>query len=181
MRYLSKKIEIWHQVSEQLSNLHMVLEYIKNADGLYVCPACGETKKLQSTMHYHMKRHEGKLPFECTTCKKQFLHASTLELHRKAQHQKEEERMFKCPMADCTYKGTLTKANLLIHYVRKHCKEEAAAALCSKGTTAISCSHCDKSCNSMTAFHYHIAGCIDVKDVLRRTHLNNFLGLTPSV
>ena len=154
----------------------MVLEYIKNADGLYVCPACGVTKKLQSTMHYHMKRHDGKLPFECVTCKKQFLHASTLELHRKAQHQKEEERMFKCPMDKCTYKGTLTKANLLIHYVRKHCKEEAAATLDDVNDT-LSCKKCSKTCNSMTAFHYHVAGCMDIKDVSRKGHINTFLGI----
>jgi uncharacterized Zn-finger protein len=77
-------------------------------------------------MHYHLKKHEGNLPFACTLCDKQFLHATTLELHRKAQHDKEEERMFKCPVSGCTFKGTLTRSNLIVHYVRKHKKEEAA-------------------------------------------------------
>ncbi len=156
----------------------MAYEYKKNADGHFVCPHCGETKRLQSTMHYHLKRHEGKLPYECKLCNKSFLHASTLELHKKAQHQKEQERMFKCPMPGCAYPGTLTKANLLIHYVRKHCKEEAAAAVsnASESTSKPTCVHCEKACNSLTAFHYHIAGCMDLKDAVREQHIRTIQG-----
>ena len=148
----------------------MGYEYKKNADGHFVCPHCGETKRLQSTMHYHMKRHEGKLPFECKICKKSFLHASTLELHKKAQHQKEQERMFKCPMPGCTYEGTLTKANLLIHYVRKHCKDEAAASN-GADNAAPKCKHCEKECKSLTAFHYHLVGCMRLTDQTRQAHI----------
>lgn len=145
--------------------------YTKNADGHFICPHCGETKRLQSTMHYHMKKHEGKLPFECRFCQKGFLHQSTLDLHIKAQHQKEEDRAFKCPHVGCTYKGTLTKANLMIHYVRKHCGQEAAALAGDK-----CCRQCGKTSNSSTAFHYHVAGCLRLQDE-RQAHLNAFLGI----
>ena len=149
----------------------MPYEYIKNDQGLYVCGICNQTKRLQSTMHYHLKKHEGKLPFECTACNKGFLHASTLELHKKAQHQKEQERLFKCPFRDCPYEGTLTKANLMIHYVRKHCKEEAAK-LFSRDTST--CVKCEKVCKSMTAFHYHAVSCLELGDPVRKAHLLTF-------
>ena len=148
----------------------MVFEYIKREDGLYVCPQCGETKRLQTTMYYHMKKHTGKFPYECHHCKKGFLHSSTRDLHIKAQHEKVEEKMFRCPVEGCPYKGSLTKANLLIHYVRKHCKDEAAAILSTDGTTT-SCKCCSKTCNSMTSFHYHAATCIKLTDLVRQTQL----------
>lgn len=151
-------------------------KYKKNSDGHFICPYCGETKRIQSTMHYHMKKHEGKLPFECNICKKGFLHASTLDLHIKAQHQKEQERMFKCPMEGCVYKGTLTKSNLIIHFIRKHCKEEATA-MGQDADRPLTCRSCNKETNSMTAFHYHIAGCIQIKDTGRQAHLNTLLGI----
>ncbi len=156
----------------------MCYDYKKNDAGEFVCPTCGVTKRLQSTMHYHMKRHEGKLPFECRICKKSFLHASTLDLHMKAQHEKEQERMFKCPMPGCTYAGTLTKANLLIHYVRKHCKEEAAAAVAenSPSNSTPICRFCNKGCNSLTAFHYHVASCMPIADPARKQHIVTIQG-----
>jgi len=111
-------------------------------------------------MHYHLKKHEGNLPFACTMCDKQFLHASTLELHRKAQHDKEEERMFKCPEIGCTFKGTLTRSNLIVHYVRKHKKDEVTKAMVKMENGSYKCAICDKETNSLSAFHYHVAGCL---------------------
>lgn len=143
----------------------MTYTYTKNAAGLYVCPHCNVTKEKQNTMHYHLKTHETRLPFECSFCKKGFLHASTLELHKRAQHSKENEKLMKCNVAGCAFKGTLTKANLLIHFVRKHCATEVAAALESKGD-AYNCKICSKEMKSLTAFHYHVGTCISVKDTV---------------
>lgn len=137
----------------------MPYTYQKNADGLYVCEHCGKTTERQNTMHYHLKTHEGKLPFECSFCKRQFLHASTLELHKQSQHAAETKRLFHCPVPNCDYEGTLTKSNLLIHFVRKHCKKEATAAV-APGRSQATCAYCDKECKSMTSFHYHIASCM---------------------
>ncbi len=153
----------------------MVFEYIKREDGLYVCPQCGETKRLQTTMYYHMKKHTGKFPYECHHCKKGFLHASTRDLHIKAQHEKVEEKMYRCPGEGCTYKGTLTKANLLIHYIRKHCKAEAMALLGGDKDSA-TCKGCSKVCNSMTSFHYHVAGCMKLSDTKRQEDVKSLMG-----
>jgi hypothetical protein len=139
----------------------MVYQYKKNADGMFVCHQCGATKKNQNTMHYHLKSHEGKLPFECNICKKQFLQASTLDLHKRAQHTEHQDRLLRCPVPSCPYEGTLTKANLQIHFIRKHCGTEAAAAR-KECCTLPTCTHCDKECKSLTAFHYHIANCIQL-------------------
>ena len=128
----------------------MTYTYQKNAEGLFVCGICQAVKKNQNTMHYHMKKHEGHLPFECKICKKEFLHSQTLALHISARHSKEEAANLKCPC--CSYK-TLTRANRIIHFIRKHCEEELK--LFSK--SSLTCPTCKKECNSQTAFLYHIA------------------------
>ena len=121
-------------------------------------------------MHYHMKKHEGHLPFECQTCKKEFLHAQTLAIHVAARHAKEEAAHLKCPC--CTYK-TLTKATMIIHYVRNHCADEIVA-MKNDGNT---CAKCQKEGNSKTAFLYHIAkGCLSLPPS-RRLELDSIVGL----
>ena len=128
--------------------------YQKNAAGDYVCSVCQVTKKNQNTMHYHMKTHEGHLPFECTTCKKEFLHAQTLAVHIAARHSKQEAAALKCPL--CPHK-TLTKANRIIHFMRKHCGPEVQALKAADYT----CPTCTKTCKSSTAFLYHLStGCL---------------------
>ena len=132
----------------------MPYSYQKNAEGHFVCGVCQVVKKNQNTMHYHLKTHEGHLPFTCGTCKKEFLHAQTLALHISARHSKEDAANLKCPC--CPFK-TLTKANRLIHFVRKHCEEEVKQF----SKNSLTCSHCQKVCNSNTSFLYHISqGCL---------------------
>ena len=134
----------------------MTMKYQKNADGHFVCPICQVTKEKQNTMHYHMKKHEGHLPFECPTCKKEFLHAQTLALHVAARHSKENAAHLQCPC--CPYK-TLTKANRIIHFMRKHCEADVTRF----STEGLTCPTCQKECNSQTAFLYHIAtSCIQL-------------------
>jgi hypothetical protein len=79
--------------------------------------------------------------------------------------------MFKCPVAGCPFEGTLTKSNLLIHYVRRHCKEEAAKLL-KTGATGHECTACNKSSKSLTGFYYHSAGCITLTDTNRQAQLD---------
>lgn len=154
----------------------MTYIYTKNANGLYVCPHCNITKKNQNTMHYHLKTHETRLPYECTFCKKGFLHASTLELHNRAQHSKEDEKLMKCNVPGCEFKGTLTKANLLIHFVRKHCAKEAQATLdvCHAG---YGCKLCGKNTKSLTAYHYHAMSCIQIQDATTAERLKQLQAL----
>ena len=99
----------------------MTYSYTKNADGHYICPQCNIVKKNQNTMHYHLKTHESRLPYECSFCKKGFLHASTLELHKRAQHSKENEKLMNCNVPGCEFKGTLTKALTAYHYHAMSC------------------------------------------------------------
>jgi len=129
--------------------------YQKNEAGDFVCPTCGITKKNQNTMHYHMKAHEGNLPFVCTTCKKGFLQSQSLHVHMLTVHSNGQKDL-KCPC--CPFKTT-TKANRVIHYVRKHCQDILEKALTIR-EGVYCCNHCKKECNSNTAFHYHVATCL---------------------
>jgi KRAB domain-containing zinc finger protein len=142
----------------------MTYTYQKNAAGEYVCGICQATKKNQNTMHYHLKTHEGHLPFQCTTCKKEFLHSQTLAVHVAARHSKETG--LKCPI--CPHK-TLTKANRIIHFLRKHCEEVNTLK------SELVCPTCSKECNSSTAFLYHLStGCL-VLSTERQNQLNTIL------
>ena len=152
----------------------MVYTYTKNSDGHFICEKCSKTYVHQNAMHYHLKTHEGKLPFECSSCNKQFLHASTLNLHKKVHNHEEQEREYKCPSKQCNYKGALTKANLLIHYVRKHCSNEINAILDHSGPT-YKCTVCVKEMKSLTAFHYHTIKCISGLDSERLEELESIV------
>jgi len=146
----------------------MTYTYQKNEKGEFVCHICQAVKKNQNTMHYHLKNHEGSLPFQCPTCKKEFLHAQTLALHISARHSKEEAASLKCPC--CPYK-TLTKANRVLHFIRKHCSSDVAAL----NATANTCPKCAKVCNSGTAFLYHLAtSCIELP-AEKAAHLQGLL------
>jgi hypothetical protein len=87
-----------------------------------------------------------------------------LELHHRAQHSKDSEKLMKCNMLGCEFKGTLTKANLLIHFIRKHCAKDAHALL-NAGESGNTCRVCGKNTKSTTAFYYHALSCIDIKDL----------------
>jgi hypothetical protein len=131
--------------------------YQKNAAGHYVCPTCGATKQNQNTMHYHLKRHEATLPFACGHCGKEFLLRTTLELHVRARHSREEAARIPCPATGCSF-ATPSAPNLLKHYVRHHCVEAAARLRDESG----GCRACGKVCKSPGAFVYHAAtsGCL---------------------
>ena len=76
--------------------VNMVFEYKKNDDGHYVCGVCNVIKKNQNTMHYHLKRHEGTMSYECDKCDMKFYQKYTLDTHTKLVHEKKEASI-KCP------------------------------------------------------------------------------------
>lgn len=134
----------------------MGLEYQRNENGDFVCPFCNKivSKEKQNTMHYHLKKHSGNLPHECSTCGKRFAQKQSLDLHILWNHSEEKE-VFECPVAGCEFTAT-TWANRRIHFLRKHCKTEIKNIR--DGNT---CKVCQKNFNSPTAFIYHAAECIN--------------------
>lgn len=147
----------------------MPLKYIKDDDGNFVCPhpGCGFTKQNQSTLHYHMKKHEEQLDYICKTCKKQFLQKQTLDLHIRSKHPEiikdeilQSEKKFKCPFDNCNF-TTLTKGNCIIHCLRVHFQDEINNIMIKDNETKmIYCDKCQKEFTSSCAFYYHCKNCI---------------------
>jgi len=117
-----------------------------------------------------MKTHEGRLPYECNFCTKEFLQAYTLEIHKKTQHEREENDLLHCPFDKCCFKGTSTKSNLLIHFMRRHCFKETEKIL-EINDEIYHCKQCGKDMKSSTAFYYHAVSCITIQDTAVLEHL----------
>jgi hypothetical protein len=139
----------------------MPLEYVRNEAGHFVCQFCDQIKKNQNTMHYHLKKHEGTLGYECNLCKKQFLHKNSLELHKTAKHTNERKDSIECPTEGCEFKA-LTKANMMIHNMRIHNKDKCIAVLEKKEGNISCCKKCKKDYSSDTAFYYHAYKCLAI-------------------
>jgi hypothetical protein len=101
-----------------------------------------------------MKNHEGKLPYECDICKKDFIQKRSLELH-KLRHADKKVKAFKCCVDDCKFEAN-TKANRRIHCMRKHFKNETDKILGDNND----CTSCKTTFSSITAFYYHAIKCV---------------------
>ena len=148
----------------------MSLTYIKNEQGLFVCPNCNIVEKHQSTMHYHMKTHEGKLPYECDICKKDFMQKRSLELHKLRHSDSKKVKDFKCPFDGCKFEAN-TKANRRIHCMRKHFKNETDIILGEDN----SCESCKSKFSSTTAFYYHAINCVRVNSAEKQKILESII------
>jgi hypothetical protein len=141
----------------------MVLIYVKNTDGNYVCQHCQFTAHNQSTMHYHLKKHDGALPHPCKHCDARFLQKSLLDMHVKSRHAEtlEEKQTFKCPCKGCSYED-IRKGNRLIHFVRVHLKDCVESLKCnpSEDTMVAGCKSCQQNFKSLTQFYYHASKCV---------------------
>jgi len=141
----------------------MVFEYKKNKDGEFICTHCDYTAKNQSTMHYHLKKHEGSLPHPCKHCDARFVQKGLLDMHIKSRHPEtlEKKETFKCPCNNCDYED-IRKGNRLIHFLRVHMKDltDALKAKTTDKACVTSCKSCSKSFKSMTQFYYHAASCV---------------------
>jgi hypothetical protein len=132
-------------------------KYIKNDAGLFVCPDCGETKKRQNTMFYHMKKHTGNYDYPCKEagCDKAFIQKSGLEQHMMQVHRKEKGVQWSCPCCDhtCTMKN-----NMMIHIGRKH-----GSGWIPEAETKVEClcNGCATVFNSDTAYYYHAISCFE--------------------
>ena len=152
----------------------MTFTYIKNEAGLFVCPTCHVTKKNQSTMFYHMKRHLEEFSHVCKICNKGFLQKNTLDLHYQSKHpEKKAEKTFQCPCDTCEF-VSLTKGNLIIHYLRVHCAEEIHEIMKQDGKI-YSCTVCKKDFKNLCGFMYHCKGpCLPCNDCVKCEALESF-------
>jgi len=159
-----QKIETFLLSKKLSQKMKPQTKYIRNEIGEFICPHCQIIEKNQSTMHYHMKKHEGGLPHECKHCKHRFLHLGILNLHLAAKHADKEKDLeqerFKCPH-DCCEFSSLTKANRRVHYFRVHMKDIIAKNI-EKNDDKYTCKACNKELNSQTSMYYHIGACITI-------------------
>jgi len=141
----------------------MPLKYTKNNDGQFVCPHCNYTKSNQSSMHYHMKKHEEQLSHVCKTCKKGFLQKQTLDLHIRSKHPESlktnDAKKLKCPFDDCQF-TSFTKGNCIIHCLRIHFQNELNQMMNINDDDEIECTECNQSFQSSCSFYYHAKKCL---------------------
>ncbi len=146
----------------------MGFTYTKNTDGKFTCPHCTYTAKHQSTMHYHLKKHEGSLPHQCKHCSMRFIQKALLDLHVQSRHPESTEptkQAYKCPCEGCAYED-IRKGNRLIHFIRVHLKslvESLRKKSCQEGCVA-QCTACNQSFKSMTQFYYHASSCVMLEE-----------------
>lgn len=132
----------------------MVYDYKKNDDGSYVCTVCSCVKKNQNTMHYHMKKHEGKMEYECKDCDKKFYQKYALDEHIKLNHSKEPLVEIKCPFDDCSL-TFVKKEHCRIHIARNHLKKVLEPLIEKKDSKVHCCIPCKRDFNSYPAILYH--------------------------
>ena len=141
--------------------------YIRTEDGQFQCPHCQKVCAKQNTMYYHIKKnHTDDHKFVCEHCPaedaRKFIQKSAYLQHIATAHPemcKKEENpyigvCFHCPHSDCGHDAK-TKANILVHFARTHCKDWIPAY--GKETACIGC---QKTFASSTAYLYHAIGCI---------------------
>jgi hypothetical protein len=140
------------------------LEYKKNETS-FLCPHCDFTCPLenQSTMHYHLKKHDNFLPHKCKECGMRFLQKSLLDFHMAARHTADTQKI-QCPCADCNY-ADLRKGNVVIHFLRIHLKDlvsQIQKPAQEEGCVA-HCAVCNASFKNTTGFLYHASNCITIQ------------------
>jgi KRAB domain-containing zinc finger protein len=135
----------------------MVFKYQKNDDGHYVCGICSEVKEKQNTMHYHLQKHEGKMPHACSHCEKRFYQKYALDDHIKLRHStKPVEANIKCPFDNCTEKFH-KKEHARVHIARNHLRDYLNPWILKKKDSKIhTCGNCNTDFNSYPAILYHV-------------------------
>lgn len=145
------------------------LQYIRTENGHFQCPHCDKVCEKQNTMYYHVKtKHLAEFKYSCSVCAEagktmQFVQKCTYLKHMAAKHPESEKEKEgeknpyvgvsnKCPACDHT---NTTKANLLVHFARHHCKDWIPGY-----TKNMTCKGCERVFPSSTAYLYHALACI---------------------
>jgi uncharacterized Zn-finger protein len=133
----------------------MVYDYKKNEAGNYVCTICSEVKEKQNTMHYHMKKHEGALTYECKSCDKKFYQKYSLDEHTRLNHSSGPISEIQCPFEGCNL-AFVKKEYCRIHIARNHVKKTLEPFIEKKKDSKVHCCiPCKKDFNSYPAILYH--------------------------
>jgi len=133
----------------------MPYDYKKNNDDHYVCTVCAEVKVNQNTMHYHMKKHEGKQSYACKSCDKKFYQKYALDDHVKLNHSTTPIVEIKCPFTDCEL-SFIKKEHCRIHIARNHLKKSLDPLIEKKKDSKVHCCvPCKRDFNSYPAILYH--------------------------
>lgn len=139
-------------------------KYTKNDEGRFTCPHCEHTTKGSSGMFYHLKKHAGILDYPCTEpgCTKAFIQKSGLQQHMAQAHSSKDAanpytQTHACPHEGCDHSCSM-KPNLLIHIARKHSPWIPPYT----GT----CTKCENTFKSATAYYYHASTCFDYGQIL---------------
>ena len=166
--------------------------YKRDENGHLMCDRCSFKPKATpthpngnpSTLHYHMKKHEGDFGFVCEICKHGFLHKVSLETHMASRHPdsmtQKDVNTYSCCADGCDF-TSLTKSNLIIHFMRKHCSEEVKKNMIpvegEDKKKEIQCRCCQNNFKSGTAFHYHIAKCFSSNNIQAHPQLKEICAL----
>ena len=160
--------------------------YIRDDAGIFHCPYCDKKTEKQNTMYYHVKKnHLQDYKYVCNLCEgesRKFVQRSAYLQHMANSHPDDAISegtenpyvgvSFGCPCCDHSAK---TKANVIIHYARTHCKEWIPSF-----TKGIHCKGCEKEFGSSTAYLYHSVSCIKPMPEDCEKHLAAIAKSTPS-
>ncbi len=142
------------------------LIYIKNENGHFVCPHCGQVREKQNTMYYHMLTHNGKLPYECSICEKGFTQKQELTLHMQRRHPEEatdEKPEICCPFPNCNF-SDVRKGNVKTHCMRKHAEKYTKENI--DATDGYHCNVCEFESRSAAGIYYHLSSCLVQNDII---------------
>jgi hypothetical protein len=152
----------------------IALEYIRTEDGQFKCPHCGVQKRIQSTMHYHMRKCSEPNENECTICNTTFYSKQSLAIHNQIRHggaapvqpqaQTQQQQPAKialhsCPIPGCTVKPA-TKGNRRTHCMRKHFADITDKYMSRLEHGDYHCSLCSADFSNSTHYYYHAADCL---------------------
>ena len=140
----------------------MSTDYFRTDAGEFQCRHCEKLCAKQNTMYYHVQsKHSQECKFACSHCPdKKFIQKSTYLQHMASVHPDDTDCAtknpyvgvsFTCPFPECGQTAK-TKANILVHFARSHCKDWIPAF-------AKACKHCEKPFASSTAYFYHASTC----------------------
>ncbi len=166
------------------------LVYPRDENGHLFCERCGFKPKSTachprgnpSTMYYHMKKHTNDFPYVCSICKSGFPQKINLQNHIKVRHpnttqEKEKEKIFRCPFANCSFQSA-TKGNCVMHCARRHYSEildEYHQTIKQENTKLIHCSCCMKNFKSAPSYYHHSLKCLVAFDMISREEVETLM------